>query len=196
MGREGAREMIDRSIEILHALPGRVRLRVAGLKRDPALAQELEGRIAGVSGDPARRGQPGHGQRPDPVRPGGGPPRRVRPAARPRAHRRRMGGRHPPDPPAARDGTPARGIADFFRELNRRVAARAGGLDLTVFLPLALFALGVRGLLGSEREKLAVPTWYDLLWFAFGTFLMLNRSAIEEDPGRRITAIDPTSNGR
>ena len=76
------------------------------------------------------------------------------------------------------------------------MAARAGGLDLTVFLPLALFALGMRGRLGSERKKLAVPTWYDLLWFAFGTFLMLNRSAIEEGSSRRITAIDPTSNGR
>jgi hypothetical protein len=188
--------MIDRSMEILHALPGRVRLRVAGLKRDPALAQVLEGRIAGYPAIRHVEASPVTGNVLIRFDPAAGPPvefvRRLVPE---HVAAEWEVATHPTPAADARDGTPARGIADFFRELNRRVAARAGGLDLTVFLPLALFALGVRGLLGSEREKLAVPTWYDLLWFAFGTFLMLNRSAIEEDPGRRIAAIDPTSDG-
>jgi hypothetical protein len=196
MGPEGAREMIDRSVEILHAIPGRVRLRVAGLKRDPALAREIEGRF---SADPAIQhveASPVTGSVLIRFDPAAGPPVEFVRRLVPEHIAAEWEVATLPTPAPARDVTPARGIADFFRVLNRRVGARTGGLDLTVLLPLALFALGVRGLLGSERKKLAVPTWYDLLWFAFGTFLMLNRSAIEEDPGRRIAGITPTSDGQ
>ncbi|HEX8203583.1 MAG TPA: hypothetical protein VF590_24115 [Isosphaeraceae bacterium] len=189
--------MIDRGAEILHALPGRVRLRVAGLKRDPALAREIEGRL---SADPAIRRVEASlvtGSVLILFDPAAGPPgefvRRLVPA-------------HVaaewevptlPTPAAAAHGVPpARGIAEFFRQLNHRVAARTGGLDLPVLLPLALLALGVRGLLGTDRKKLPVPTWYDLLWFAFGTFLMLNRTVLDADPGPRFAAVDPTADGQ
>jgi hypothetical protein len=188
--------MIDRSVEILHAIPGRVRLRVAGLKRDPALAREIEGRF---SADPAIQhveASPVTGSVLIRFDPAAGPPVEFVRRFVPDHIAAEWEVSTLPTPAAAGDVTPARGIADFFRELNRRVGVRTGGLDLTVLLPLALFALGVRGLLGSERKKLAVPTWYDLLWFAFGTFLMLNRSAIEEDSGRRIAGITPTSDGQ
>ena len=51
-------------------------------------------------------------------------------------------------------------------------ALKYGNADLKILLPLTLFLLGVRGVLVSEQ--LALPTWYDLLWFSLGTFIMLN----------------------
>jgi len=189
--------MIDRSIEILHALPGRVRLSVTGLRHDPALAQELEGLIAEYPVVRRVEASPVTGNVLIRFDPAAGPPVEFVRRLVPEHNAAEWEVATLPTPAAAaRDVTPARGIADLFRELNCRVGARTGGIDLTVLLPLALFALGVRGLLGSGRKKLAVPTWYDLLWFAFGTFLMLNRSAIEEGPGRPIAGIDPTSDGQ
>jgi hypothetical protein len=52
-----------------------------------------------------------------------------------------------------------------------------GGIDLKLLLPLTLFVLGVRGLLVAQ--KVPFPAWYDLLWFAFGTYFMLNRPEAE-----------------
>jgi hypothetical protein len=45
-------------------------------------------------------------------------------------------------------------------------------MDLKVLVPLLLFGLGIRSLIKSE--KLPAPTWYDFLWFALGTYFMLN----------------------
>ena len=39
-----------------------------------------------------------------------------------------------------------------------------------------LVLLGVRGLFLAE--ELPAPRWYDLLWFGFGTFVMLNAAGI------------------
>jgi hypothetical protein len=64
-------------------------------------------------------------------------------------------------------------ITSFFGSLNSEVNQVTGGnADLKVLLPLTLFLFGVRGVLVAE--ELAFPTWYDLLWFSLGTFLMLN----------------------
>jgi heavy-metal-associated domain-containing protein len=51
--------------------------------------------------------------------------------------------------------------------------------QLGTLVPLALMLLGVRSLLVSD--KLSVPTWYDYLWFAFGSFFMLNRAEAGDD---------------
>lgn len=67
----------------------------------------------------------------------------------------------------------AGGIRAFFSELNAKLDQTTGGnADLKVILPLSLFALGVRSLVTTE--KLITPTWYDFLWFALGTYFMLN----------------------
>ena len=63
-------------------------------------------------------------------------------------------------------------ISGLFGTLNVGVGKVTGGTDLKVILPVALFCLGLRGLVASE--KLPFPAWYDFLWFAFGTFLALN----------------------
>jgi Heavy metal associated domain 2 len=69
-------------------------------------------------------------------------------------------------------------LATLFGALNHEVGKSTGGLDLRLLLPLILFFFGVRGLLVAE--KVTVPAWYDLLWFAFGTFFMLNPGRVEE----------------
>jgi hypothetical protein len=66
-----------------------------------------------------------------------------------------------------------RGVRTFFAEINENIERVTGGsVDLKVLLPLALFTLGVRSLLKSD--KLISPMWYDFLWFAFGAYFMLN----------------------
>jgi hypothetical protein len=51
-------------------------------------------------------------------------------------------------------------------------------LNLNILLPLTLLFLGVRGLTMSKGT--IFPAWYDYLWFAFSTFVMLNRRWVEE----------------
>jgi hypothetical protein len=49
-----------------------------------------------------------------------------------------------------------------------------GGCGLKTLVPLGLVCLGVRGLLVAE--EVVFPAWYDLLWFGFGSYMMLNRA--------------------
>lgn len=67
----------------------------------------------------------------------------------------------------------ASGISSGLGTLNARVGKATGGIDLKLLLPLTLFVLGVRGLLVAKNVPF--PAWYDLWWFSFGTFFMLNR---------------------
>jgi hypothetical protein len=70
-------------------------------------------------------------------------------------------------------------IRSFFGELNAYIdRTTAGNLDLKVLLPLLLFGFGIRSLINSE--KLPSPAWYDFLWFALGTYFMLNPKPGEE----------------
>jgi hypothetical protein len=55
-------------------------------------------------------------------------------------------------------------------------AETLGPVQLGMLVPFLLLLLGIRGLLFSE--KLPFPTWYDYLWFAFGSYFMLNRQRI------------------
>jgi isoamylase len=74
------------------------------------------------------------------------------------------------------------GKPDWSWESHSRVmhlhSVEGGELDNIYFIahahwPLTLFVLGVRGLLVAKTVPF--PAWYDLWWFAFGTFFMLNR---------------------
>jgi len=71
----------------------------------------------------------------------------------------------------------AEGITGSFRALNARVSQLTGGLDLKVLVPLALIFLGLRGL--WQSEKVTAPSWSNLLWFGFASFVMLNRGLLE-----------------
>jgi hypothetical protein len=82
--------------------------------------------------------------------------------------------------PAEGDGAPSAAdtIADTFRQLNAKIGAATGTADLKVLLPASLFLCGVLRLVAAK--KVPGPTWYDLLWFSFGTFFTLNRPSPPE----------------
>jgi len=62
-------------------------------------------------------------------------------------------------------------ISELSRTVNERLK-KAGSPDLKVLLPISLLALGIRGLLVAENVPF--PAWYDFLWFSFSTFFILN----------------------
>ena len=69
---------------------------------------------------------------------------------------------------------------DSLAALNAQVAELTGGLDLKLLAPLALLFLGVRSLWTSKQKTF--PAWYDYLWFGFSTFVMLNLRNTEAKP--------------
>lgn len=50
--------------------------------------------------------------------------------------------------------------------------------DVRGFIPLTLLFLGVRSFLVTE--KLPFPSWYDYVWFAFGTYMALQPGRVTE----------------
>jgi len=169
-------------IELRHAIPGRVRLRIPGIKGQPALAREIERQLAGltvvrrvevsaVTGsvlvvyDPADSAAlAGLGRM---MIPGLDLDGMADAGAQRRAET---------DTPAS----PADVVADLAREVNARVEAATGSVDLKFLVPASLFVGGLVRLIATK--KLTSPAWYDFLWFAFGTYCTLNRSEALEGP--------------
>lgn len=161
-------------IELLHAIPGRVRLRVPEMKGNPELAREIQAHLSSIklvhrseanpvtgsvlilydSADSASITALGRAAFPD-VNLDGDPTL--------------------PEPTGSPCESSTESIRGFFRDLNARVGTATGGTDLRVLLPTALFLMGVKNLMVGKR--LAAPQWYDYLWFAFGTFFTLNGAA-------------------
>jgi hypothetical protein len=169
-------------VKVVHAIPGRIRLKVSELKDNPALAEAVQERLSSVSAVDWVETNPVTGsvlvvydvdevatfdsasalsEVLTPLFPtldaGQIQARLTRPA---------NGSRSEPGVPLDRR------ISGMIGSLNVGVGKVTGGVDLRVLLPVALFCLGVRGLIASE--KLPFPAWYDFLWFAFGTFVALN----------------------
>ena len=67
-------------------------------------------------------------------------------------------------------------LATLLGSLNTKLGETTGGVDLKLLLPFTLFLLGIRGMLVAGKG--VFPTWYDLLWFPFGTFFMLNPGVV------------------
>ncbi len=74
----------------------------------------------------------------------------------------------------------AQGITGSVSALNTRIRNVTGGLDLKVLVPLGLVFFGLRGLWASDEYR--PPSWSNLLWFGFATFVMLNRGLVEGTP--------------
>jgi hypothetical protein len=129
-------------IRVVHAIPGRVRLKIISLRDNPELAREIRARLAGLQGIRRVEANPLTGS---------------------------LLVLYDPEEITSLAG----GFSTALGALNARVGNVTGGIDLRLLLPLTLFALGIRGLLVAS--KVPVPTWYDLLWFSFGTYFMLNR---------------------
>ena len=180
---EGAEEMGIGGIKVVHAIPGRVRVKIARIKENPTLAREVQERLAAVRGIQRAEVNPITGsvlvlydrtalESPDSL-----------------LSLVEWFGPLIPDlefsdlegwlASANGDGTDtpfAERLSAAFGSLNAKVGETTGGIDLKFLLPLTLFLLGMRGVLAAGKG--VFPSWYDLLWFAFGTFFMLNPGVV------------------
>jgi hypothetical protein len=78
-------------------------------------------------------------------------------------------------------------ITAFFDNVNAGVTRMTSGWgELQTLVPLTLAFLGLRSLLSTEN--LPFPTWYDYLWFAFSTFVALNVPRATREADQRLNA--------
>ena len=179
-------------IKVAHALPGRIRVKISRLKGDPAFGRELQERLSDVRGIQRVEVHPVTGSvlvlyaaeeldSLEALMSLAGSLAPLFPELNMSelqawldsfGHNSTFGDHSNGQPSVA-----AR-LSTFFGALNQEVGKSTGGLDLRLLLPLILFFFGIRGLLVAE--KVTIPAWYDLLWFAFGTFFMLNPWRVEE----------------
>jgi len=179
--------MAKAGVHVTHAVPGRVRLKVHALKGRPAVARQLEDRLRRVSGMRHVEVSPvtgsvlllyeetgGRRSWRDEVHNVAGNLVDVAPELDTQALANELATR-----PEPADGDPLlhpNDVRDFFRTVDDSITTATGGLSLTLIVPLALVVLGARGFFLGER--LGAPRWYDLLWFGFATFMMLNAAGV------------------
>jgi hypothetical protein len=78
-------------------------------------------------------------------------------------------------------------ITALFDAVNAGVTQITNGWgELQTLVPLTLAFLGLRSLLLTDN--LPFPTWYDYLWFAFSTFVVLNVSHTTPEQGQPLEA--------
>ena len=174
-------------ISVVHATPGRLRLKIASLKNNQALAQELQTRLGALAEVQEALPNPLTGsllinfaeRSSDWAAVSSAlakPLASLFPPARPKAMAESLSA----GVMACRAGRPAsEGLAESFGRLNSMMTGLTGGtLDLRTLLPLGLFYLGIRSLLTTN--KVPLPSWYDYFWFALSTFIMLNRRLVDQ----------------
>jgi hypothetical protein len=188
--------MASEGLQVVHALPGRVRLKVAGIKGNPALARRVQQQLAQVPGIKEAAAQAATGSlliyydlaqlcSPDSLERLSGTWKELFPeieAGDWAAELACLAGNPAPGAGAPAAGAPAAAaLSGALQAVNTRVAQLTGGLDLKLLAPLTLIFLGLRRLWVSE--KVTFPTWSDYLWFGFSTFVMLNRGLVEGGRG-------------
>lgn len=152
-------------VRLVHALPGRIRFKLSGMKGNPDQAREIESRLATVRGMHRVEASSLTGSVVATFNPAllesldfhfavahalGISPSDLNPEYLGKWYAGESNGTH--NPPAE--------ILENWRTL----------------VPVVLLALGVRGVLVADRVTL--PQWYDYLWFAFGTYSALNPSTV------------------
>lgn len=164
--------------EIAHHVAGRVRLRIADIRGSAERARALEQHIAGLPGVLEAKAQPTAASLTIRYE------RRSEDAVRaaladvfPDLKAAQWDRRYQPSGNGhARSTGLGRDIAAVFTVVNRRVKQETGGLDLNMLLPLSLLVLAAGFFLRAVvTRKLPVPGWYELAWFAFATYMMLNQ---------------------
>jgi hypothetical protein len=168
-------------LSVVHAIPGRIRVKLPQIKDDPELARAIPEWFVGVPGiqrveTSALTGSVLLLYDPDRLSPealGG-----MLPTLLPGVDLRGMDLAQALSAPSSPSPAPgvAEAVSGFFGTVNAGVAQVTPGLDLNIIFPLVLFAFGIRSLLISE--KLTPIPWYNLLWFAFGAFFTLNRPKV------------------
>jgi len=182
-------------VRVAHAVPGRVRLKFAALKGNPALARELEARLRDVAGVRSVDANPTtgsalilyderHGSWADRVESLASTVAPIVPELGTSELARRL--RERPTADATGIAIDGQSVHALFQSANEAVVAATGGPDLNVLVPVALAALGIGGFLAAENVTL--PHWYEFFWFAFGTFIALNAVGLPTSEAVEIAA--------
>jgi hypothetical protein len=166
------------SVTVVHAIAGRLRLRVSALKHNEKLAGELRDQLAEVAEFQTVEANPVTGS-----------VLLTYDTAYQQAVISRLRTTFPelqpgelrlPCPPPG-NGSPAgagmaRDVTRIFERLNKKVEQQTGVADLKTLIPLMLVMLAAGSLIlaALRRRKIRVPDWYDLIWFAFNVFIILN----------------------
>ncbi|MCL6622757.1 MAG: hypothetical protein K6T55_11745 [Syntrophobacterales bacterium] len=169
--------MTGEALRVVHACPGRVRLKAAKLKGAPAFAQRVAERLQRVPGLRKVEASPVTGSLliyyhlPELTTPASmlaltEATGELFPEIDPQTLLGSLESLTDPPPPASS------GLTGAMAALNAKVAALTGGLGLNLLVPLVLFGLGIRSLL--RAEKIPAPRWHDYFWYGFSTFMLLN----------------------
>ncbi|MCZ6624896.1 MAG: hypothetical protein O7B35_11805 [Deltaproteobacteria bacterium] len=178
--------------QIVHFIPGRVRVKIDQLKGNAPLAEDLQRVLSAVDGIHQAKASPFTGSVLicyDPAQ-----PESIDAAV----ETGKISGVFP-------DGLDVEPLKDQLRTYNARNGSSStlggeikllfgnlntetrrvtrGFASLKDLIPLTLFFLGLRSLLFSGQRL--VPSWYDYFWFAFGTFFVLNptQPSTRAEPG-------------
>lgn len=165
-------------IQVMHAIPGRLRLKVVPLKNNPSLAQEIQAQIKTLPGISTVEVNPTTGSLLLVLKASESQNKRtarllsgILKTISPGLNVQQVLDWLNPAPPLGQSYSYSDTVASYFQGLNTSVGNALGGLDLKLLLPGTLFVLGIRGLIA---EKGTPPAWYNLLWFALATFMMFH----------------------
>ncbi|MFZ5453477.1 MAG: HMA2 domain-containing protein [Thermodesulfobacteriota bacterium] len=178
--------MTTEGLKVVHALPGRVRLKMAAVKGHDEVARQIQQKLAAVPGIRQVEANPVSGsllvhydqealQTAEALEPLAGILEEFCPEVEALSLLSRLSALA-----AMTESGPGAGarLTAGIQTLNTQLGKLTGGLDLKVLAPLALFLFGLRGLLFGKKK--VFPAWHDYFWFAFSTFVMLNRNLFEE----------------
>lgn len=166
----------DRTATVVHAIPGRVRVRLDRSLRSAETMQTLAGLLAQIEGVRQVRVNPSTGSVLLEYDPQQVNLEQLYLAANAAKVTLVMPGT--PNESGPQDMTPlAKRINSTFGRLDRTVYDFSGGrIDVKTLFPLGLAAAAVRQIATSGGNVAAAP-WYVLLWYSFDTFTRYNRRA-------------------
>jgi hypothetical protein len=169
---------MSEQVEVVHHIAGRIRLRLAEMKRNPRRAKRWAKKAARLPGVQEVRANPAigslliHYEQSEE-----GPFLQSIASLIPDLDQAALGPQRWQVHADSSNGSGmAVGVTQLFRGLDKRVEKRTGGVDLRVLVPLLLVLLASGSLIlaALRRRTVPIPSWYDLLWFAFNTFIILN----------------------
>jgi hypothetical protein len=161
--------------QVVHSMPGRLRLRFARGEAEPRSVEALLERVRRQPGVRSARFNPGSGSIVVEYDPSMLPPAallRDLPVAPPEA----------PTPSRSPAGTSAADIlAHGWWEANAVLARISGGrADLRLLVPLALALLAVRELI--RQGELQSAPWHALLWYSYNVFYHFYGDLLHQQP--------------
>ena len=174
-----------KGITVVHALPGRVRLKIPGVKNNPNLARQAQEKLGLVPGIQRVEANPATGSllilydlallaSVEAL----GPLGEIFAELFPEVALEELAAGLQELMEAGGAAQTTGGLLGGLTTVGNPGLTR--NFNLNLLLPLTLLFLGARSLFTSK--EMYFPAWYDYLWFGFSTFLMLNRRWLETAP--------------